>query len=642
SFPYRLSSGQQESGSVSIASRGRDGAITFRDWHPVGAEEYGYVVADPIDPEIVYGGKLSRYDRRTGQAQSITPVPLPSPDFRMVRTAPIVFSLLDPHLLFFAGNTLWKTRDGGQHWQQISPDLSRKTYDLPASIGKFRQEPTAEAKQRGVIYTVAPSPLEVDRIWAGTDDGLIHLTTDGGQHWTDVTPPQLSAWQKVSIIDAGHFNAQTAYAAVNTLRLDDLRPHIYRTTDSGKTWREIVRGIPDGQTVNVVREDPQRPGLLFAGTERAVYVSFDDGENWQSLRFNMPATSVRDLIVKDDDLAVATHGRGFWILDNLTPLRQLVRAKAETVLLKPQTAMRVRWNTNSDTPLPPDEPVGENPPDGAMLDYYLNEDASGPVTLEIKDAKGEIVRRFASTDAVPSLDPVETKIPLYWIRPARALSAARGLHRFLWDLHGAPIPEVAAEYPMTAIYRDTPTRATSPWVLPGEYSVTLTVAGQTQTRPLTVKMDPRVQTSPEGLAEQFALSKRLYERRLVLEPLGRKFDDLVAQTKEAQARAGQKPIRAKVEAFVKKLQEFAPPNARPGAPLSFGILDLVQGLFEELQQADVAPTPGMPAAVTETERAADSAMERWRGLLARDLPALNQELELAGMKKIELPAATTR
>ena len=377
-FPYRLYSGQQESGSVGIASRGNDGAITFRDWHPVGAEEYGYVVADPLDPDIIYGGKLTRFDRRTGQAQGILPVPLRSPDFRMIRTQPIVFSPKDPHLLFFSGNTLWQTRDGGRNWKQISPDLTRKTYELPASIGKYRNEPTAEAKQRGVIYTVAPSPLDVNRIWCGTDDGLIHLTTDGGKKWNDVTPPAISAWQKISLIDAGHFDANTAYAAVNTLRLDDVRPHIYRTHDAGKTWTQIVQGIPDGQTVNVVREDTQRKGLLFAGTERAVYVSFDDGDNWQSLRLNMPATSVRDLIIKDDDVAVATHGRGFWILDNITPLRQLTSNQQSSVLFKPQTALRVRWNLNTDTPLPPDEPAGENPPDGAMIDYFLAEDSPDP------------------------------------------------------------------------------------------------------------------------------------------------------------------------------------------------------------------------------------------------------------------------
>ncbi|MEY2512474.1 MAG: hypothetical protein QOE26_3237, partial [Verrucomicrobiota bacterium] len=455
-FPYRLYSGQQESGSVGITSRGPDGAISFRDWRPVAAEEYGYVAPDPLDPDIIYGGKLTRYDRRTGQAQSILPVPLRTAEFRMLRTQPVIFSPLDPHLLFFAGNTLWKTRDGGQNWEQISPDLTRKTYELPVSIGKYRTEATGDVKQRGVIYTVAPSPLDVNRIWIGTDDGLIHLTSDSGKTWKDVTPPQISAWQKISLIEAGHFDANTAYAAVNTLRLDDVRPHIYRTIDGGKTWKEIIQGIPGGQTVNAVREDTQRKGLLFAGTERAVYYSLDQGENWQSLRLNMPATSVRDLIIKDDDIAVATHGRGFWILDNITPLRQLAPEKQEPVLFKPQTALRLRWSMNTDTPLPPDEPAGENPPDGAMIDYQLPKDFSGTVTLEIKDAKGNVVRRYASTDQLPQPDPKELKIPAYWVRPPQPLSAVPGMHRFLWDMHYAPLPDVDPEYPMAAIFRNTP------------------------------------------------------------------------------------------------------------------------------------------------------------------------------------------
>ncbi|HEX8679251.1 MAG TPA: hypothetical protein VF683_04800, partial [Chthoniobacterales bacterium] len=428
-FPYRLLSGQQESGSAAVASRGNNGAITFRDWQPVAAEEYGYVAADPLDPDIVYGGKLTRFDRRTGQAQNILPVPLRTPEFRMIRTQPVVFSPKDPRLLFFSGNTLWTTRDRGDTWAQISPDLTRKTYELPANIGKYRSEPTAEANRRGVIYTVAPSPLDVNRIWAGTDDGLIHLTSDGGRKWTDVTPPQITAWQKISIIDASHFDANTVYAAVNTLRLDDNRPHIYRTVDGGKTWREIIRGIPDGQIVNVVREDTQRRGLLFAGTERAVYFSLDEGENWQPLRLNMPATSVRDLIIKDDDVCVGTHGRGFWILDNITPLRQLAADTRETALLKPQTAIRVRWNMNTDTPLPPDEPVGENPPEGAMIDYRLADGTTGEVTLEIKDGKGNVVRRYSSNDRLPQIDAKELKVPAYWVRPPQPLSAAAGLHR---------------------------------------------------------------------------------------------------------------------------------------------------------------------------------------------------------------------
>src|SRR5271157_3717411 len=320
-FPYHVCGGQQESGSACVSSRGNDGAITFREWHPVGVEEYAYAVPDPLDPDLVFGGKLTRYDRRTGQVANVAPKPLRGADFRTLRTAPVVFSQADPHVLFLAANTLWKTRDGGNSWRQISPDLTRKTWEVPASVGKYRA--SVEASQRGVIYTVAPSPLDINRIWAGTDDGLIQVTADGGLHWQDVTPPQIVPWAKVSIIDAGHFDALTAYAAINTLRLDDMRPHIWRTHDGGKSWTEIVSGIPEGAAVNVVREDPKSKGLLFAGSEREVYVSFDDGDHWQSLRLNMPASSIRDLAIKDDDLAAGTHGRGFWILDDITPLRQL-------------------------------------------------------------------------------------------------------------------------------------------------------------------------------------------------------------------------------------------------------------------------------------------------------------------------------
>src|ERR1035438_9649932 len=403
-FPYRLCGGQQESGSACISSRGNDGEITFRDWHPVAAEEYGYVVPDPLDPDIVFGGKLSRYDRRTTQAQNVIPQLVPGPNFRMIRTQPIVFSPIDPHLLYFASNTLWTTRDGGQSWKQISPDLTRKTWEVPATVGIFRSDPSVQPKQRGVIYAVAPSPLDINRIWAGTDDGLIWLTTDGGPHWNNITTPQLSAWQKVSVLEASHFDPQTAYAAINTLRLDDLRPHIYRTRDSGKTWAEITSGIPENENVNSVREDSKRKGLLFAGTERAVYVSFDDGDRWQSLRLNMPATSVRDLTIKDNDLAVGTHGRGFWILDDITPLRQVDdKVVASTAFLfAPELAYRVRGNPNSDTPLPPDEPAGQNPPDGTIFNYYLKSASASPVTLEILDNAGTVVRSEEHTSEFQS------------------------------------------------------------------------------------------------------------------------------------------------------------------------------------------------------------------------------------------------
>jgi photosystem II stability/assembly factor-like uncharacterized protein len=655
SFPYRLYSGQQESGSVGIKSRGDEGEITFRDWRPVAAEEYGYVVADPLDPDIIIGGKLTRFDRRTGQAQNILPVPVQTQDFRMIRTEPVVFSPIDPHLLFFAGNTLWQTRDRGDHWEKISPDLSRPNYELPASIGKYKEDATKQAHRRGVIYAVAPSPLAANRIWCGTDDGLIHLTTDAGKTWNDVTPPDLSAWQKISVIEAGHFDANTAYAAVNTLRLDDVRPHIFATHDSGKTWTEIVNGIPNGQIINAVREDPKRKGLLFAAAEKGVYVSFNDGANWESLRLNLPATSVRDLIVKDDDLCVGTHGRGFWILDNITPLRQFepaggvgdpgakpneaaagARGYKEPKLFKPQTALRVRANLNTDTPLPPDEPAGENPPDGAMIDYFLAKDANAPVTIEIKDSKGQLVRRYSSADKPVAANPKRLRIPGYWIRPARLVSTKAGMHRFLWDMHYTPIAGLEPEFPISATYRNTAPQATSPWVTPGDYTVTLTVDGKTFTQPLAVAMDPRVKVPTVDLQEQFDLSWKLYQLRLKLAPVGAKFDEIAEQLTKLKARAAEQPgVTQQLEAFGQTLMAFGPPHPRPGAPPSFFVLDSAKHLFEDMQSADAAPTAAIKAASADLETRVSAVMEAWRKLLESDLPALNHQLKQAGFPEIE-------
>ena len=656
-FPYRLYSGQQESGSVGIESRGDEGEITFRDWQPVAAEEYGYVVADPIDPDIIYGGKLTRFDRRTGQAQSILPVPVQTDDFRTLRTEPVVFSPLDPHLMFFAGNTLWQTRDRGNHWEKISPDLSRPQYELPASIGKYKEDATKQAHRCGVIYTVAPSPLVVNRIWCGTDDGLIHLSADGGKTWTDMTPPTISAWQKISLVEAGHFDANTAYAAVNTLRIDDLRPHIFRTHDSGKTWTEIVKGIPAGEIVNAVREDPDRKGLLFAGTEKGVYVSFDDGGNWESLRLNLPATSVRDLIIKGDDLVAATHGRGFWILDNVTPLRQFnavagvagpdapatsstaavsARGYRANLLFKPQTALRVRANLNIDTPLPPDEPAGENPPDGAMIDYFLSKDATGPVTIEIKDSKGESVRKYSSTDVPKEPDPKRLKVPSYWIRPPQLVSTKVGMHRFLWDMHYSPVPDVEPVFPMAATYRNTPPTATSPWVAPGNYTVVLSVDGQSFSQPLTVQMDPRVKASVADLKEQFDLSWQLYQLRLKLAPIGQKFDDITEQLTKLKARAAERPdVTGKLEAFVQTLAKFGPPHARPGAPPSLFMLESVEGLFNDVQGADAAPTAAVKAAGADLQTKLGPLENAWSELLGSDLRLLNEQLTQAGFPEIK-------
>ena len=640
-FPYRVCSGQQESGSVCIRSRGNDGEITIRDWHPVAAEEYGYVAPDPLDPDIVYGGKLTRYDRRTGQAQNILPKPLRGADFRVVRTEPVLFSPVDPHVLYFASNTLWKTTSGGKQWQQISPDLTRKNYAIPASVGKYSSEKSAQPIQRGVIYAVAPSPLDINRIWIGTDDGLIHLTTDGGAHWTDVTPKALVPFAKVSIIDASHFDPQTAYAAINTIRLDDLRPHIYRTHDGGKTWTEIVTGIPANENTNAVREDPKRKGLLYASTENAVCVSFDDGDHWQSLRLNMPGSSVRDIIVKNDDLVAATHGRGFWILDDITPLRQVNAGvlSSDAHLFQPQEATRVRWNMNTDTPLPPDFPAGPNPPDGAVLNYYLKSAGTGPVTLEIKDAGGNVIRRYSSTDPEPQPDP-QLAIPAYWVRPAQKLEATAGLHRFLWDMHLPSMPGVPPGYPIAAIAHNTAPEATSPWAMPGIYTVVLTANGKSYSQPLKVSMDPRVKTPVSDLQQQLRLSKQVYDDALKLSMPLETATKIHAQLKDQRDHA-QGPAAQLIDTITRKLDEVAGEGGRRrgrGAPVPDSV-GTVRGslmmLMGTLQDADVAPTTQTVAAVTEVEKKVPAVLQSWQTFQQQDLPAFNQQLKAAGLQPLK-------
>lgn len=597
-FPYNVYSGQQESGSVGIVSRGNDGNITYREWHPVGAEEYGYVAADPMNPDIIYGGKISRYDKRTGQTQNISPEIIRSGKYRFLRTAPVLFNPIDKKTLYYAGNVLFKTMNGGRSWQIISPDLSRKQYEIPASVGIYATAEMKTMPRRGVIYTVAPSYIDINTIWCGTDDGLIHLTSDGGKTWKNVTPPDITSWSKISLMDASHFDKKTAYAAVNRIRCDDRKPHIYKTHDGGKTWKEIVNGLPD-DPVNVVREDPLQKGLLFAGTERAVYVSFDDGEHWQSLRLNMPATSVRDLVIKDDDLVIGTHGRSFWILDDITPLRQLNEqlSASPIILFKPQSAYRVRWNMYTDTPVPQEEPAGENPPDGAVINYFLNEEARD-IKLEIFESTasstpGKLIRSYSNKDTLYKIPDVN--IPHYWIRPQQILSATEGSHRFLWDLHYTPL-NVPPVYPIAATYKNTAPEPTSPWVMPGKYLVKLTVDGKELIQPLVVKMDPRVHTSRKDLQLQHDLSVQCYENRKesmrIQNSLLNIRHNLLNQLKNTPADQSEN-INQKLK-LVEKLEANAPAGAAPG------IGNLLAGyatVFDKLQESDNPPTAQMITAV---------------------------------------------
>ena len=605
-FPYWVYGGQQESGSAGVASRSDYGEITFREWHPVGVEEYGYVAPDPLNPNLIYGGKVTRMDQRTGEVQEVGPAVLRDGKYRFLRTMPLIFSPVEPHTLFLASNVLFKTINGGNSWDVVSPDLTREKYDVPVSVGIYTEDAQKQATRRGVIYAVAPSHKDVNVIWAGTDDGLIHVTRDGGKNWKNITPPELTPWSKVSMLDSSHFDDQTVYAAINRFRLDDLKPHIYRTHDGGKSWKEIVNGLPDSP-VNTVREDPVRKGLLYAGTELAVFVSFDDGDNWSPLRLNMPAISIRDLVVHGQDLVVGTHGRGFWILDDISPLREMSTEieAAEAHLFRTGVAYRMRRNNNTDTPLPPEEPAGENPPDGAIVYYHLKTTASAPVTIEIFDAAKKLVRRYASDDKPEPIDP-ELNVPTYWIRPTAIPDASAGMHQFVWDLHYAPPDALSHEYPISAVYRDTPRYPLGASVLPGVYTVKLTVDGKSYTQPLTVKMDPRVKTPAAGLLQQFTLSTKVtdmmhrdYEALDEVKALRAKHPELEQEAAALEGSGGGRFGRGAAGESLSKLN---------------GDLASVLGV---LQGADAAPTTLAVRAVTELEATLNRLLAKTSELKAK-------------------------
>ena len=634
-FPYRVYGAQQESGSAVVSSRGNDGAVTFRQFHPVGVEEYGYVAPDPLDSNNVFGGKATRFDMVTGQTQNVAPEAIRGRQYRFDRTAPLIFSYADPHTLFLGSNVLFKTRNGGQSWDIISPDLTREDPPVPAALGRFTNADPAHGHHRGVIYSIAPSYHDANIIWIGTDDGLIQVTRNGGKTWSNVTPSTITPWSKIAQLDASHFDDQTVYAAVNRFRLDDLHPHIYRTHDGGKTWKEVDTGLPDDAAVNVVREDPVRKGLLFAGTETTVYVSFDDGDHWQSLRQNLPATSIRDLVVKDSDLVIATHGRSFWILDDITPLRQLSSAIASEPahLFTPAAAFRIQRNTYTDTPMPPEEPTGQNPPDGAIIDYYINGAASSPVTLEILDSSGKLVRRYASNDK-PDVTQKEIdalNVPAYWVRPPRILSAATGMHRWIWNLH-YPDPSVLThEYPISAIPHDTPRLPLGTSVLPGNYTVRLTVNGKSFTQPLIVKMDPRVHATSADLQEQFALSMRvaaMIERDFTAIAEARA---LHVQLDSAKSRATNPKVRASIDSL----------DARINALSVTRLNGQLSGLLGTIDGADARPTTQASAAVTAMQHTLDEAIAEWTKVKGSALSTLNARLSAAGVQNVAIPRDLT-
>ncbi len=665
-FPYRVCGGQQDSGSVCISSRGNDGEITFRDWHPVGTIEYGYSVPDPLNPNIIYGAgraDVTRYDWVTGQVRKITPIVQTGTKYRTDRTQPLIFSPVDKRTLYYAANFLFKTVDGGQTWTTISPDLTREHPGLPLSVGDMAKDTPGADAHRGVIYSIAPSFHDINTIWVGTDDGLIHLTRDAGKTWKNVSPPELAPWSKVTQLVASHYDELTAYASVSRFRVDDLHPYIYATHDGGKSWQRITNGIPDGAAVDVVREDPVKKGLLFAGTENAVWVSFDDGAHWQSLQLNLPHTANRDLWIHESDLIVATHGRGFWILDNITPLRQLAAANsaADAALFKPGLAYRVRRNTNTDTPLPPEIPAGQNPPDGAIIDYYLARAPSGAVTLEIHDAAGKLVRRYASSDK-PEFDASELErtlgVPTYWVRPPRVLSAEAGMHRWVWDLHYEMLTGGRGGYPISAIPHDTPREPAGPRALPGTYTVKLIVDGHTYTQSLLVKMDPRVKALPPELALQTAAELRIADAM-------KRSTETVASVRTLQAdlktRSSQAtgPLTEAIALLEKKLVAIAGEAAGAGrggrggggggggrggaadaAPPTLGQVSGEYGaLYGLIDSADGRPTAAQTAVLQEINAKFTKLMALWGEVKLKDLPALNEQLKKAGLSPVEIKAA---
>jgi photosystem II stability/assembly factor-like uncharacterized protein len=639
-FPYWVYGAQQDSGSAATPSRSKYRSLNFHDWRPMDAgDENGYVAPDPLNPEVVFGGFVTRQDLRNEQMVQMPPGLLQTEKLRRTWTLPLVFSPVDAHVLYFGAQILFRSADGGSSWKAISPDLTREDPGVPPNLDPATAADAPAEKRRGVIYTIGPSSVQGGEIWAGTDDGLIQLTQDEGKTWSNVTPSELTPWSKVTHIEASHFDAGTAYAAVDRHRLEDLHAHLYRTRDFGKGWQQASSGIPEGSFLNCVREDPLRKGLLYACTELGVFVSFDDGDSWQSLQLNLPTTSIRDLVVHGDDLVVATHGRSFWVLDDASPLRQMNAqvSGADLWLFKPATAYRVRPGSDQGTPVPTDEALAENPPDGAILDYWLKEKAKGPVELEILDAEGALVRRFSSADLLPKADPNKLPIAMEWIRDEAALSAEGGMHRFVWDLHYA-LPK--------GVHRSFYGPAGA-WSLPGSYTVKLTANGKSTSQTLTVKMDPRISTAEDALRREFVAASRVSAR--------------LGEVAGAQARAEelQKAIAARkteaggnsevTAALVELERKIAEVHGTPGEE-EFGFFGLrlpgselatllqasatLTRLMMIMDGADAAPTADAETAAEKWEAAGADALARWK-LVEGDVVTVNAALQKAKLQPLK-------
>ncbi len=622
-FPYWIYSGQQDSGTVGTASRSDYGALTFRDWHPVGGDERDYMLPDPDHPNLVFGsgmgGRVSRYDGSTGQVANVTPWPVNSygarptaVKYRYGWVTPLAFTPTQPRALLLGAQVLFRSTDEGDHWQIISPDLTGKQAGAEDCNGKVAGE-QARACGYGVISAIAPSSKSRELIWVGTDSGLIQLTRDGGQHWQNVTPPALRPWEKVSAIDASTLDPATAYAAVDDHRLDDFRPHVFRTHDYGKTWTEIDTGLPPEAAAPVVRADTVRNGLLYAGTSEGVYVSLNDGDHWQSLQLNLPKARVNDLLVHGDDLIAATQGRAIWVLDDVTPLRQLslgmLRAPAH--LFAPEVAWRVHPDNNKDTPLPPETPEGRNPPAGAVIDYWLGSNTQGPVTLEIYSFTGQLVRRFASDEA-PRRIHAERYFGEEWLRPAERLSATPGMHRFVWDLRYARPQAISYDYSIAAVFgEDTPTAVAGPFALPGIYSIVLTAGGQQYRAPLVVHLDPRVHTSGEDLHALLTFSQSMCA---ALERASATYQEEKSAHDQLEALASRLTAAHADQALLRTVEKLRDATAGHGNDTDLGTISgRITGIEADAESADLAPTAADREVFEQESKALDQAVSVWRG-----------------------------
>src|SRR5713101_7829297 len=643
-FPYWVYGPQQDSGTAGIASRGNNGQITERDWFPVGPGERGYTIPDPLDSDVVFnagpGGSVVRMSKSTGQVRDISPAPvLFGSKLRFNWTIPMVFSPQNPHLLYLGTQFLMKTTDGGSSWQTISPDLVR----IPADEKDPKQ-------RRGTILTIAPSPVKEGVIWIGSSDGNIQVTRDGGATWQNVTPQAVSEWSTVSIIEASHFDSGTAYVAVNRNPLDDLKPHIFRTRDFGQTWQETVNGIRGGDFARAVREDPVRKGLLFAGTETAVYVSFDDGERWQSLRLNMPVVAIHDLAIEQDDLVAASYGRSFWILDDISPLRELPSglSVAEPHLFSPRAAMRIRRDENQDTPLPPEIPAGKNPPDGAILHYFLPSAPSDDIRLEIYDQEGKLVRGYSSAP-LPRTDEETPYVAEYWIAHPERLSKEPGMHRFVWDLRYADPPAVHTQspynYPIAAIVGSTPLPPQGPLALPGKYEVMLSISGQTYRQSFEVKVDPRVSFARNGLQSALQLQLKISDA------LGRNFaayrqvKELRTRLAELAKRPSGDAVAAAAAALDKKAGDLAGESVAiletPTTGSFLTVNDSLTALIALMDGADIGPSQAETAAYQNLCETLNKTLDEWNSLKGKDVGALNvllTESKLAKLPDFPTPA----